>query len=262
MALGPAVDLDRGVEPGAGREDDLGIEDRPFAPAAGDLAIRDVADDVDVGAGDGHHQATRHVLARHAELAVHASDDDIEIGQQVVTQIECPVFEDVDLEAGQHSKGRHLLVQRSDFVELPAHARFVETVRDRQPCGMVGEHHVLVAERSCRFGHGRDGRRAVTPHRVHMAIAPQRFADPRAGADRYAAARFELGEIGRRAIEHRVGDHFARARADAVEFGERVVVRPLFQLVIAQRIDGRQCTNERPHLGGWRQLAIEVVDGL
>ena len=99
LALGPAVDLDRGVEVGAGGEHDVGVELALRATGADDLAAGAVAEDVDVGAGDGQHHAAGHLLLGHPQLRVHAGDDDVEPLEQVVVLVERAVLEDVDLHA-------------------------------------------------------------------------------------------------------------------------------------------------------------------
>ena len=60
--LGPAVDLDRGVELRAGGEHVVGVEHRRRALA--DQPPGAVAEDVDVRAGHGQHHALGHLLAR------------------------------------------------------------------------------------------------------------------------------------------------------------------------------------------------------
>ncbi len=52
-----------------------------------------------------------HRLLAHAQLRVHAGDDDVELGEQVVVLVEAPVVEDVDLDPGEDAEGRELLVQ-------------------------------------------------------------------------------------------------------------------------------------------------------
>ena len=95
----PAVDLDRGLELLARGEDDVGVERARRAPA--DHPSGAVAEDVDVRRGDGEQHPLRHLPLLHAQLGVHAGDDDVETRQQVLAEVEGPVFEDVDLHPGQ-----------------------------------------------------------------------------------------------------------------------------------------------------------------
>ena len=99
LALGAAVDLDRGAEAGAGREHDVGVELALRPTGAHDLAAGAVAEDVDVGAGDRHHHPAGHLLLGHPQLRVHAGDDDVEPLEQVDVLVERAVLEDVDLHA-------------------------------------------------------------------------------------------------------------------------------------------------------------------
>ena len=97
---------------------------------------------------------------------------------------------------------------------------------------------------------------------MQVTVASYRITDRFAGANRYAGALLEFGEIRRWALQHRIGDHFAGAGADALELGQRLAVGAFDQLVVGQRIDGPQRADEGADLGGRRQLTIEVVDGL
>ena len=99
LALGSAVDLDRRVEPGARGEHDVGVELALRPTGAHDLAAGAVPEDVDVGAGDGHHHPAGHLLLGHPQLRVHAGDDDVEALEQVDVLVERAVLEDVDLHA-------------------------------------------------------------------------------------------------------------------------------------------------------------------
>ncbi len=156
--LGPAVDLDRRAELGAGREHVVGVELARRAPA--DHPARAVAEDVDVRRRHGEHHPLGHLRLVHPQLRVHARDDDVESLQHVVGEIEGTVLEDVDLHAAQDPEvvpGRgDVGVDRGDLVELLGQPLPVETVGDREAGGMVGLHHVLVAERHRRRRHRLD----------------------------------------------------------------------------------------------------------
>ena len=130
-----------------------------------------VAEDVDVRAGDRHHHAPGHLLLGHAQLRVHAGDDDVEPLEQVDVLVERAVLEDVDLHAGEDAERRQLLVERLDLVELLEQPLAVEAVGDGEPRRVVGDHEVLVAERLRGAGHRLGGRAAVAPERVAVAVA-------------------------------------------------------------------------------------------
>ena len=114
---GPAVDLDRRAELLAGGEHVVGVE-RRRRPLA-DHPAGAVAEDVDVRVGDGQHHPLGHLLALHAQLGVHAGDDDVEALEQVVVEVERAVLEDVDLHPGEDPE---VVVERGvelgDVVEL------------------------------------------------------------------------------------------------------------------------------------------------
>ena len=57
-----------------------------------------------MGAGDGHHHPAGHLLLGHAQLRVHAGDDDVEPLEQVEVLVERAVLEDVDLHAGEDAE--------------------------------------------------------------------------------------------------------------------------------------------------------------
>ena len=56
----------------------------------------------------------------HAQLGVHAGHDHVESGQQLLVLVERAVLQDVDLDAGQDSERRELLVELGHHVELLA----------------------------------------------------------------------------------------------------------------------------------------------
>ena len=90
LALGPAVDLDRGAELGAGGEHDLGVE---LEPAAGEVALADLAHLPGTlrpvqwprmstcGLATAMHHAPRHLRRGHRQLRVDAGHDDVELGR-------------------------------------------------------------------------------------------------------------------------------------------------------------------------------------
>ena len=115
--LGPAVDLDRGVELRARGEHVVGVELR-LRPLA-DQPAGAVAEDVDVRGGDGAHHPLGHLRRRpcaacECTLATTTSSCD----EQVVVEVERAVLEDVDLDAGEDAERRELLVERRDVGQL------------------------------------------------------------------------------------------------------------------------------------------------
>ncbi len=90
------------------------------------------------GLATARHHAARHLVAVHAQLGVHAGDDDVEAGQQLGLLVEAAVLEDVDLDAGEDAERRHLLVDLVDDVELLAQAIGAEPVGDGEPGRVVG----------------------------------------------------------------------------------------------------------------------------
>ena len=60
-----------------------------------------------------------HLVALHAQLGVHAGDDDVEPLEQVVVEVERAVLEDVDLHPGEDAEVVvERRVERGDVVEL------------------------------------------------------------------------------------------------------------------------------------------------
>ena len=121
-AFGAGVDLDGLVELRGGGEDELGVEGRLRAAAADDDAAGAVAEDVHVRIGERGDHAAGHLLAVHAQLGVHAGDDDVELREEIGLLVEGAVLEDVDLDAGEDAEGRQLFVEGGDDLELLAQA--------------------------------------------------------------------------------------------------------------------------------------------
>ena len=90
-----------------------------------------VAEDVGVRVRHRRDHAVGHRLLAHAQLRVHAGDDDVELGEQVVVLVEAAVVEDVDLDAGEDAERRELLVERRDHARAASRSRSgVEAVGD------------------------------------------------------------------------------------------------------------------------------------
>ena len=117
----------------------------------------------------------RHLLAVHAQLRVHAGDDDVEVGEEVVVEIERAIEVDVDLHPVEDAERSELLVEHGDDADLLNQPLAVEAVGDGQPRRVVGEHDVLVAEGDRRSRHRLDRRSAVAPRRVGVAVAAERI---------------------------------------------------------------------------------------
>ncbi len=77
-----------------------------------------MAENVDVGIGDGPHHPLGHLLAGHAQLAVHTGNDQVEGAEHVVAVVEGAVLEDVDLDPGEDAKRGQPLVEPGDLVHL------------------------------------------------------------------------------------------------------------------------------------------------
>ena len=181
--------------------------------------------------GDGEHHPLGHLRLLHPQLRVHAGDHDVESRQHVVGEIERAVLEDVDLHTRQDPEvvpgRRDVGVDRGDLVELLGQPLPVETVGDREASGVIGLHHVLVAERHRRRGHRLDRGPAVAPRGVQVAVALQRVAVDLAGlGDRHLRLGLDLRQIRRLVAVERLGDHRRRRRTDAVEVGQRVASAP------------------------------------
>ncbi len=171
----------RHVELPARLEDDLRVELGLGTAASDDDPAGAVAEDVGVGIGDGQHHALGHLVAGHAQLAVHAGDDDVELGEQLGLLVEAAVLVDVDLDTGEDAERRQLLVEVADHLQLLAEALGAEPVGDGQARRVVGEHHVVVAEGPRRLGHLADRAAAVRPVGVGVAVAAQCLAQLRTG---------------------------------------------------------------------------------
>ena len=101
-----------------------------------------VAEDVGVRVRHRRDHAVGHRLLAHAQLRVHAGDDDVELGEQVVVLVEAAVVEDVDLDAGEDAERRELLVE----VARPPRAALA-AARASRPCAIVSRGEWSVSAR-------------------------------------------------------------------------------------------------------------------
>ena len=138
--LRPRVDLHGDAVLGAGGEDGVGVELRlgPLA-GAGHHAAGAVAEDVDVRVRDGGEHPLGHLRRRHPQLAVHARDHDVQLGEQLGLLVEAAVVEDVDLDAGEHPEAGvdQRQVELRDVAELRAQP-VGATARWRRSAGASG----------------------------------------------------------------------------------------------------------------------------
>ena len=170
LALRPTIDLYRGAELCACGEHVVRVEVRLRSARTHDLAAGAVAQDVDVRVRNGEHHPAGHLRFGHRELRVHRRDDDVEVGEQVVGQVERSVHEDVDLHAGEQAEGCESLVELRDLVELGPEPVRAQAVGDGQAGGMVGDDQVLVPERHRSPRHRLERCAAVGPRGVGMAV--------------------------------------------------------------------------------------------
>ena len=155
--------------------------------------------------------------ALHPQLRVHARDDDVELGEQLVLLVERAVLEDVDLDAGEDAERRELLVQRVDDVELLAQPL---RARGRARSCSRGEWSVSAryswpssaAVRAIAL----DRCAAVGPVGVQVQVAAERGADsaPASSVVGVASASSALEVLGGLARE-RLRDDLRGAVADA-----------------------------------------------
>ena len=134
LALGAAVDLDRGVEPGAGREHDLGVEGR-FGPHELGVAAHLGHGGAQLAAGavargcrrvgwprpaPGAGSSTvRSIRSFEWALATTTSSS----ASRSLVLVERAVLEDVHLDAGQDAERGQALVEGPDLGQLLAEAR-------------------------------------------------------------------------------------------------------------------------------------------
>ena len=220
-----------------------------------------MAEDVDVGIGDGHDHAPGHLVGGHLQLGVHGGDDDVEACQHLVGVVEGAVLEDVDLDTTEDTEWAQQLVQALDLDALLVEPLLGQAVGDGQARRMVGEDDVLVSEIDGRAGHVLDRGATVGPRAVEMAVAPEAGPELGALADLEAGRRLEFREVPRfRSVAERLGDDGAGARSDAVEFGDAAGCEMTVELVVAEAFDHRQGGAERPHLRSGSERSVEVVD--
>jgi hypothetical protein len=215
------VDLNRGTGPEA-RVEHLGVvEIRLWSAPPHEDAAGAVTEDVGVRALDGGHHPARHLRRVHLELRMHTGHDDVEPAQELGILVERTVFEDVDLDAGEDPKRRHLGVQRLDHLELAHQAFGVETVRDGEARAVVGEGPVLMAESRGRVGHLCDGAATVGPVRVAVAVASQQAPKLRRASGQCGFGLFlEVHQVRGRLARHGLGDHLCGGVTHAGKVGE------------------------------------------
>ena len=149
------------------------------------------------------------VLA-HLQLRVHARDDDVELGEQLVLLVERAVLEDVDLDAARGCAAARAPRSAGRRVELLAQPVGLEAVRDREPGRVVGHREVLVAELGRGAGHALRpaSRRRTSPSacagRRAARPAPRRPVRP---ARRVVRVELEPLEVAGHLAGERLGDH-------------------------------------------------------
>lgn len=262
-ALRAGVDLDGDVVGGAGVEDERRVELRLRAQAAAPSAgLHDapgaVAEDVHARVRDRRDHPPGHGDAVHAELGVHAGDDDVEAVEEFGLLVERAVLQDVDLDTGEDAERRQGGVEFVDDVELAAQAVGGQAVRDLQARRVVGEGEVLVAEGTRGLGHLQDRGPAVGPVAVGVQVALEGGAERGRGlVQRLALGGLQAAQVDGRLAAQRLLDHQGGDLADAGQRGERPVAHPAGQLVRGRppgAVGGRA---ERPHAVGRLMGALQ-----
>ena len=157
-AVGLAVDLERRPRLDRARHDLLDVDVGPRTLV--ELAARQVADAVDVRVVDRGEQALGRAPV---ERCVERGDDPVELGEELVGDVDGPVGADVGLDAAQHPERLDAGVDLLDLLPLRLHPPLAQVVR------VVGQRQEPVAERTGGVRHlldrrlpvGRPGRVAV-----------------------------------------------------------------------------------------------------
>jgi hypothetical protein len=203
-----------------------------------------------VRVGHGGEHAGRHGLRVGAQVGVHAGDDDVEPAEQLVGLVQAAVDVDVALDAGEDPERRELLVQAGDDVELLLQPLGGQAVGDGEPRRVVGQRHVLVAQRHGGLGHLADRAAAVGPVGVHVQVPAQR--GPERGDVVGHRGRLGGGLLERREVVGHLAlvclhDDGRRLRPDALEVLERVRADLEVELLVGEPVDDCGGRAERRH---------------
>ena len=134
-------------------------------------------------------------LARRALAGVEADLHPLELGEDVVREVERAVREDVALAAAEDPERRQHLVRGRDLLGLAPEVVGVEPRDDADVAGVVADRQVLVAERLRGAPHLLDGRLPVRGGRVDVEVAADVAELEQVGRRR---RRVELAELRRR----------------------------------------------------------------
>ena len=256
-SLGPAVDLDGCAELGTRTEHPLHVEGRRLALV--DHPTGAVTQDVHMRRRDGAHHPLRHVVVVHSQFGMHTRYNNVKLCKHIVAVVECPVFEDVNLDAGQHAKRRQRSVEFSNLGELLFEALLAQPMGDRQTGRMIREHDVLMTQRDSRASHCLRSCPTVAPATVEVTVTAQRVAVSRTlRCDRYTRFAVKTVEIGSFTVE-RFADHAGGGVTDTVEPGERLGRAPPHQLIGIGGAHDLQRARERLRLETTDVSAIETV---
>ena len=168
------------------------------------------------------HHPLGHRAALHAQLGVHAGDDDVEPASISSSRSSDPSSRMSTSIPVRMRNGARLLVERGHVVELLPQSLAVEAVGDGEPGRVIGEHHVVVAERDRRRAPSPRSGPAVAPQAVQVAVAAERgaVAGPFAVISTLVSPS-SFVEIGRDLAVERLADHRAVASPMPVELGQR-----------------------------------------
>ena len=222
--FGQPVHLDRAALLGEPGEDGLEV-DRVRRPVVDQPPGR-VAEAADVGRVQRGQHALGQLLARAALAGVDARLHPVELGQQVVGQVERAVAADVALGSAQEAERRELLVGGRDLLGLAAHAVGVEPGDGADADRVVADRQVLVAAVAGGSAHLEDRRPAVRPGRVAVQVAADvghldELGRLRTRRPRAARAGRTAGRARRRRLPRRPRRAAARARRPTRESRSR-----------------------------------------
>ena len=197
---------------------------------------------------------------------MHARHHHVELVQELGLLVECAVLVDVDLDALEEPERCQLLVDLVHDLELAAQTLGRQALGDGQARGVVGEHHVLVAEVTGRPRHHVDGAATVGPVGVGVAVAFEGGADGVALLEAFP----RRGRLGQERLE--VGGLLAGQGLANHSFGlgthPREVTQPIVlcegaDLVFRHALEGGRRSPEGPDpVRGLASALEEVSDAL
>src|SRR5579862_5053430 len=133
-----------------------------------------MSNDIYIGIMNRSEHALRLLFGGKVEVAMNGGDHEVELGQDLVSKVECAITQDITFAAFEDVQAtRELLIEAIDLNPLLLQALFGQAVSIGCYLAMIGNTQIFKATRYTAFSHLTNSILSIAPGRVSMDHASQ-----------------------------------------------------------------------------------------